>query len=135
MEDYLESMPVLVHPQLDDDPAGKQNQVGIITSADIAIDEVFVNFADNTQGLYSTDALLALLPAEEIHQNLVDNAFTLAMQDLKVLTQIDLLLNFGSHQYRQEALKLAQQNESIWLFCLDTMHNQLGPDQSPRLKR
>jgi hypothetical protein len=135
MDDELKGIPVLVHPRLENDPAGKQNQIGTIILADIENDEVFVSFDDNSKGLYSTDALLALLPADEIHQHLADNAFTLAMPDLKALTQIDLLLHYGSPQYRLGALQLARQNDSIRLFCLDTVHNQLGPEQTKHLKR
>lgn len=135
MEDELKGLPVLVHPQLDFDPAAKQNEIGIIMSADIDNNDVFVSFEDRTLGLYSTDALLALLPAREIHQHVIDHAAVLAWPDLKVLTQIELMLKYGSEPTRESALKLAQQNQNIWTFCLDTIHNQLGPDQTKSRKR
>lgn len=135
MDDGLKGIPVLVHPHLKNDPAGKQNQVGIIILADIVNDDVWVSFDDNTQGLYSTDALLALLPVNKIHQHLADNASTVALPDLKALTHIDLLLHSGSAHCQQEALKLARQNQNVQLFCLDTVHNQLDLYQRQHCKR
>ena len=69
MNDDLQGLPVLVHPELSFDPAGKQNQVGVISKADLMNDDVFVSF-DGKLALYSTDALLVLLPPEEIHRKL-----------------------------------------------------------------
>lgn len=125
MTEDLKGTPVLVHPGLDYDPAGKQNQIGVISVPDLMNDDVFVAFGDDL-GLYSTDALLVLLPAEEIHQNLADMAYETAFPDLKALTQIDLFLRYGSPGKELTAMQLARDNPNIRPFCLDTLQNQIS---------
>ena len=124
MTDDLKGTPVLVHPELSYDPAGRQNQVGVISKADLMNDDVFVSF-DGGIALYSTDALLVLLPAEEIHQNLADIAYETPFAELKPLTQIDLFLRYGSPGKELTAMQLAQDNPAIQPLCLDTLQNQL----------
>ena len=74
--DKLRGVVVLVgHP--DDlglaDPLGKRNQVGVISEADIGLDNIYVDFRDKT-GLFSADALFAFLPSDQIRDNLVNLA-------------------------------------------------------------
>ena len=87
---------MLVHPKFEHDPAGKQNEMGMIISADIAKDDFYVSFQDNTNGLYASDALFLLKSVEEIHQSLVDHAYSLAFPDLKAFTHLDLTLRYGT---------------------------------------
>lgn len=124
MTDDLKGTPVLVHPELTYDPAGKQNQVGVISKADLMNDDVFVAFGKDV-ALYSSDALLVLLPAEEIHQNLADIAYETPFSELNPLTQIDLFLRFGSPGKELAAMQLARDNPAIRPLCLDTLQNQL----------
>lgn len=124
MTDDLKGTPVLVHPELTYDPAGKQNQIGTISGADLMNDDVFVSFGYET-ALYSTDALLMLLPQLEIYRHTNEMAFELALPDLKALTQIELLLRHGTAITHETALQLARDNKNIQPFCLDTLQNQL----------
>jgi hypothetical protein len=124
MTDDLKGTPVLVDPELSYDPAGKQNQVGLISKADLMNDDVFVKFG-NEVALYSTDALLVLLPAEQIHQHLADIAYETPFAQLKPLTQIDLFLRYGSMGKELTAMRLARDNPAIRSLCLDTLQNQL----------
>src|ERR1700761_2986276 len=80
----------LVRPDLTHDPVQKQNQAGLIISADIGRDDFIVLFPDNKHGLYSSDSLLILKPIEEIHHFLAEQGEHLAFQDLKTLMQMDL---------------------------------------------
>ena len=113
-----------MHPGLSYDPAGKQNEVGVISKADLMNDDVFVAFG-NEVALYSSDALLVLLPAEEIHRNLADIAYETPFAELKPLTQIDLFLRYGSTGKELTAMHLARDNPAIRPLCLDTLQNQL----------
>jgi hypothetical protein len=124
MTDDLKGTPVLVHPELSYDPAGKQNQVGIISKADLMNDDVFVSF-NGELALYPTEALFVLLPNEEIHQNLADIAYETPFAELKPLTQIDLFLRYGSPGKELTAMHLARDNPAIRPLCLDTLQNQL----------
>jgi hypothetical protein len=127
MTEDLKGTLVLVHPELAHDPAGKQNQIGIISYTDLVNDDVFVSFGYET-ALYATDALLMLLPQLEIYQYTNEMAFELALPDLKTLTQIELLLRYGTAITHETALQLARDNKNIQPFCLDTLQNQLQKD-------
>jgi hypothetical protein len=127
MTEDLKGTPVLVHPELAHDPAGKQNQIGVISHTDLVNDDVFVSFGYET-ALYATDALLMLLPQLEIYQYTNEMAFELALPDLKTLTQIELLLRYGTAITHETALQLARDNKNIQPFCLDTLQNQLQKD-------
>ena len=124
MMDDLKGTPVLVHPELSYDPAGKQNQVGVISKADLMNDDVFVSF-NGELALYPAEALFVLLPNEEIHQNLADKAYETPFAELKPLTQIDLFLRYGSTGKELTAMHLARDNPAIRPLCLDTLQNQL----------
>ena len=124
MTDDLKGTPVLVHPELSYDPAGKQNQVGIIREADLMNDDVFVSF-NGELALYPAEALFVLLPNEEIHQNLADIAYETPFAQLKPLTQIDLFLRYGSPGKELTAMHLARDNPAIRPLCLDTLQNQI----------
>jgi len=87
MTDDLKGTPVLVHPELSYDPAGKQNQVGVISKADLMNDDVFVSF-NGELALYPAEALFVLLPNEEIHQNLADKAYETPFAELKPLPRL-----------------------------------------------
>jgi hypothetical protein len=124
MTDDLKGTPVLVHPELAHDPAGKQNQIGTISGADLMNDDVFVSFGYET-ALYSTDALLIMIPQPEIYRHTNEMAFELALPDLKTLTQIELLLRHETAITHETALQLARDHKNIQPFCLDTLQNQL----------
>jgi hypothetical protein len=134
MRDDLQGTPVLVHPELGYDPAGKQNKVGLISKADLMNDDIFVSFGDEL-ALYSTDALLVLRPAEEIHQNLVELAYDISFVELKPLTQIDLFLSYGSSNKKLTAMQLARDNPAIQPLCLDTLQNQIRKSIDQHLTR
>ena len=59
-EEELIGQPVLVHPELTKDPAGKSGQVGIITGTELENDNIYVGFGRKGKGLYGTDALADL---------------------------------------------------------------------------
>ncbi|MDR3564485.1 MAG: hypothetical protein P4N59_24055 [Negativicutes bacterium] len=134
MMDDLKGTPVLVHPGLSYDPAGKQNQVGLISKADLMNDDVFVSF-NGELALYPAEALFVLLPAEEIHQNLTDIAYETPFAELKPLTQIDLFLRYGSAGKELTAMHLAHDNPAIRPLCLDTLQNQLIKSIDQNLSR
>jgi hypothetical protein len=127
MTDEIKGVVVLVHPDLVHDPVNRQNQVGVISHADLVNDDIFVNF-DGEQGLYASDALLTLLPAGEIHQNLADMAYETPFRELKALTQINLFLRYGGENKEKMAMEIAQLNPDIQWFCLDTLARQIAKD-------
>ena len=126
-DDKLRGLVALVHPDLECDPLNKRNQIGVISEADIDLDNIYVDFVDKV-GLFSADALLVLLPPADIHQNLADMAYEASFPDLKSLTQIDLYLRYGDVNARFKALSIARDNPAIQPLCVETLNNQISRD-------
>ena len=116
---------VLVHPELEFDPAGKRNEIGIVVNADLDTDSVLVGFQDNTRGLFTSDALLVLLPGEDIHRNLAQTDHHDPWENIRSLTQIDLVLRYGTGDKHFKALELARDNQDVHSVCLETLANSL----------
>ena len=123
--DDLTGTLVLVHPELEYDPAGRQKEIGMIVNSNMPNDDILVGFQDNDRALYASDALLILLPDEQIHQNLADLAYQTSFPDLKALTQIDLILRYGPGDKHFKALEIARGNKNIQPLCLYTLENSL----------
>ena len=126
-DDKLRGVVALVHPDLECDPLNKRNQIGVISEADIDLDNIYVDFVDKV-GLFSSDALLVLLPPADIHQNLADIAYEASFPDLKALTQTDLFLRYGDVNARFKAMSIARDNPAIQPLCLETLNNQISRD-------
>src|SRR5882757_6138930 len=133
--DDLTGSLVLVHPDLQDDKAGKQNQIGMITHADLINDNVIVTFGKGEQALYSTDALLTLKPANDIYRALLTSHKSLEKEDYKALFQISLLQDYGSPGKTKTAIELAMKNETLRNFSMVTLEESLKKDHVLSLER
>jgi len=122
-------MLVLVHPELTNDPANRQNQIGIISQANLGTDDIFVSFGGE-QALYASDALLVFQPQDEIHSNLAQLAYETSFPILKALTQVDLFLRYGGESGAAKAMVIAQANPEIHELCLETLQEQIERNQS-----
>lgn len=123
--DELTGTLVLIHPELEFDPAGRRNEIGIIVNSDLDNDHILVSFQDNTYDLFTSDALLLLLPDEDIHRNLAEMDHHSPWEDIKSLTQIDLVLRYGTGDKHFKALELARNNKNVQSLCLQTLENKL----------
>lgn len=123
--DELTGTLVLVHPELPDDPAKRQGQVGIITGADLENDDVFVSFGKGEQALYSTDALLVFKPATVIYDLLMNDARKANQEDFKALFQVNLMQQHGLSPLVRKAMDLVKDNKVVREFSMDTLENQL----------
>ena len=85
--------------------------------------------------MYSTEALLVLMPTEEIHQQLADMAYETPFAELKALTQIDLFLRYGGENKEKMAMEIAKANPVIQRFCLEPLNEQLYKDISKNYGR
>jgi hypothetical protein len=131
MQNELVGVPALVHPELKHDPAAhRQNEIGLIKLAYVFSDERLLGFADGTNGLYATDALLILLPTEQIHQNLSELDYDTSFREIKPLIQIDLFLRYTTDEKQRIALELARNNRNIHQYCLKSLESSLNRDQS-----
>jgi hypothetical protein len=125
MEDLTGNL-VMVHPKLENDPVNRQAQVGIITSADLAKDEVSVGFGNSPLGLYSTDALLMLKPHNELYADILTHIREMDTPDFKTLMEITLLQEKSSVNYLRDAMELAATNERTLAFSTISLQDKLG---------
>lgn len=134
--DELIGQLVLVHPLLTADPAGKPGQVGIITGTDLENDNIYVGFGRNGQGLYGTDALLLLKPAEQLKALLQEHKQDLSVHDYKALFQISLLQEFRQSTANiKTAMSLALQSETVRNYCMRSIEDSLGLRQQHSVER
>ncbi|MDP9079961.1 MAG: hypothetical protein M3O71_21250 [Bacteroidota bacterium] len=126
----------LVHPQLPNDPAGKQGQVGIITDANLKNETIEVRFGKNGKGIYGTDALLLLRPAEQLKRNLELHKQELNESDYKTLFNISLLQEFKQSTANiKSAMSLALQSEAVRNLSMYTFEEALGLRRNQHLQR
>lgn len=117
---------VMVHPNLKNDPVQRQGEIGIITSVDLAKDEVYVGFGNNPLGLYSTDALLMLRHSNVIYGDILTHIKELETPDFKTLMEITLLQDKNSVSYLRDAMELAATNEKTLAYSMVSMQEALG---------
>jgi len=117
---------VMVHPKLENDPVNRQAQVGIITSADLAKDEVYVGFGNSPLGLYSTNALLVLKPHNDLYQDILTNIKNIDTPDFKTLMEITILQEKGSVNSLRDAMELAATNERTLAYSTVSLQDKLG---------
>lgn len=125
MEDLTGNL-VMVHPKLENDPVNRQAQVGIITSADLAKDEVYVGFGNSPLGLYSTNALLVLKPHNDLYQDILTNIKNMDTPDFKTLMEITILQEKGSVNSLRDAMELAATNERTLAYSTVSLQDKLG---------
>jgi len=121
---------LMVNPELTDDPANKQGQIGFITAAILNSDEFYVGFDDYEVGLYSADALLTFKPSDQIYNHLKQDAKRLAPKDFRDLKNIALLLDYGTPERQRTAMEIVQKNPAVILAALVSLEESLGLNQS-----
>lgn len=133
--DELTGTFVLVNPQLTNDPAGMQNKIGVITSAEVENDNVFVSFGKEGQGLYSADALLVLRKHGSIQFDAVHNATKLDVQDFKDLLRVSMFANSPFMKDRREAMEMARKNRTVMEYSMISLEEELGLKQEFSVER
>jgi len=126
---------VLVHPELTNDPANKQGEIGFITAAILNTDEFYIGFDDKEVGFYGADALLMLNESELIYDFIDQNFGKLSTQDFKDLKNIVLLQLQGTEKHTRAALELVQKNTNIRDAATMGLDSFLGLSQQKGLKR
>lgn len=124
---------VMVHPSLKNDPVQRQGQVGVITSTDLAKDEVYVGFGNSPLGLYSTDALLVLKSHNVIYEKILAHIKEMDTPDFKTLMEITILQERNSVNYLRDAMELAATNERTLAYSTVSLQEKLGLAQVENL--
>jgi hypothetical protein len=128
-------MMVLVHPELAEDPAGKQNEFGAILAADFNTDEMLVCFTDGNWGLYPTDALLVLKESEELFRLLETNEVPVTEADRKLIHAMALVLLHDFEEAPRICLKICRQNPAIRELAMESLPDALDRDQQQDISR
>jgi len=132
--DKLRGEVVFVHPELLADPLGKRNQVGVISEADIALDNIYVDFRDKV-GLFSADALFTFLPSDQIQDNLLNLLQDKTSGEFKALRRLELLVRYGDVTEKIKAMQTARDFPAIQPMCVEVLKNQIFRDISNQYGR
>jgi hypothetical protein len=137
MDKYNEllGMVVLVHPNLLNDPAGRKNQIGVITSAVLEHDNITVCFRENVQALFSTDALLVLRDPDDIAIDALNDFTLLPFEDYGDIMNIIMLANSPSMESRRAAVELSRGNPVAMEYAMHPLNDELALKQDRRLSR
>ena len=126
MQDELTGTLVLVHPGLAADPAGKQNQIGLITDYDLGKDDIYVSFGKGERALYSSDALLVMKSENDVYAALLEHRTDLPQADFKALFQANLMQQYGHTGQLKGAMELLQQRPQIRELGMVSLADKLG---------
>ncbi|MEZ2336971.1 hypothetical protein AB6735_15110 [Mucilaginibacter sp. RCC_168] len=132
--DKLRGVVVFVHPELQCDPLGKRNQVGVICEADIALDNIYVDFRDKV-GLFSADALFTFLRSDQIQDNLVNLLQDKTSLEFKVLRSVELLVRYGDVTEKIKAMQTARDFPAIQPMCVEVLKDKISRDISNQYER
>lgn len=125
MEDLTGTL-VLVHPELTTDPAKRQGQIGMITSADLNNDVIRVGFGNTPVALYATDALLVLRPHNDLYRDLLTDVKQMEVQDFKTLLRVSMLLENGSPNQLKEALGMVMANKQTLEYGTVSLQDKMA---------
>ena len=133
--DELTGTFVLVHPHLNYDPDSRQNQIGVIATAELENDNVMVSFGKEGQGLFSADALLVLRKPNDIQFDALRDAKQLETKDFKQILQVMTLANSPWTKDRRQALELCRDNPTVLQYGMASLEEELGLKQDYSLGR
>jgi hypothetical protein len=134
---------VMIHPSLDHDPMNKQGELGTISHILLELDEIYVQFPNGQLGLYSSDALLMLIPGPFIIDKLRGENQDLQSADLLAILEIYLLQSTGEIKYQQEAMRIALGDAQLFfatIVCLKDwidlgLENKRDIESHPKMTR
>jgi hypothetical protein len=126
---------VLVHPRLSNDPAGRKNQIGIITSAELEQDDITVSFNEKEQALFSSDALLVLRDVDDIKVDALNDFTLLPFYDYGDIMDIIMLAGSPHTENRRAAVELSRGNPAAMEYTMNSLNNELALKQDQRYSR
>jgi hypothetical protein len=133
--DELTGTFVLVHPHLNYDPDSRQNQIGVISTAELDNDNVMVSFGKEGQALFSADALLVLRKPNDIHYDALRDAKQLETPDFKQILQVMTLANSIWTKDRRQAMELCRDNPNVLKYSMASLEEELGLKQDYTISR
>lgn len=130
----------MVHPELTTDPVNMQGHLATISHVLFEDSSAYVRFRNQMIGLYSTDALLMLVPPEIVVDKLRTDVYEMDMDASEVVDIMEMyqLHATGQPERQQEALDWAMTHAKIsraivfsvedWIeFQIDRLDRQQQP--------
>lgn len=117
---------VLVHPDLENHPAGREGDIGIVAYIDEPQNEIYLRFTDEAEAIYPSDALFLLKDREEIFSRGSTGTNAATLNDYKNLFKIATLQDLGRSTDIWNALEIARDNPGIWPASLVSVQETLG---------
>jgi hypothetical protein len=105
---------VLVNPEIENDPAGRKGDIGVVAYVDNPNDEIYLRFPDEFEAVYPGDAIFALKNKETIFAEQAADVKPVDLNDYKDLFKITLLQDMGRSIDIWNALEIARDNPGIW---------------------
>ncbi|MFD0764492.1 hypothetical protein ACFQZI_06485 [Mucilaginibacter lutimaris] len=117
---------VLVHPDLENHPAGREGDIGIVAYIDEPHNEIYLRFTDEAEAIYPSDALFLLKDREHIFSRESGGTNAATLNDYKNLFKIATLQDLGRSTDIWNALEIARDNPEIWPASLVSIEESLG---------
>ena len=117
---------VLVHPDLENHPAGREGDIGIVAYVDATQNEIYLRFTDEAEAVYPSDALFMLQQKEKIFPDGGANVSVANLDSYKDLYKIATLQGIGRGKDIWNALEIARDNPQIWPNSLVSVEETLG---------
>lgn len=117
---------VLVHPNLENHPAGREGDIGIVAYIDEPQNEIYLRFTDEAEAIYPSDALFLLEDREQIFSRESNGTNVVTLNDYKDLYKIATLQDLGRSTDIWNALEIARDNPDIWPASLVSVQEILG---------
>lgn len=133
--DELLGMPVMVHPQLTQDPFKMRGQAGTVIGADLHSDTIFVAFGDKGAGRYQSDALLVLKPHNELYKELLVKVKQLEVADFKNLLRLSMYQSTGSPRQVMESMATLKDSPQALEFATRPLSEMLVLDYGADLQQ
>jgi hypothetical protein len=134
-DDSLNGKIVLVHPDLPEDPAGRQNQAGRIIRANLQADDIYVDFKDGKPALYATNALLVLKDPDEIYRILEGTGTDMTNPAIMGSYFVASVLHIGFASADRSAMNRAIQNDGVREICLESLSEVLERNEIRGINR
>jgi len=117
---------VLVHPNLENHPAGREGEIGIVSYVDARQNEIHLQFTDHAEAVYPSDALFLLKQKEQIFTKGSDATNAATLSAYKDLFKIATLMEMGRSTDIWKALEVARDNPEVWPASLVSVEESLG---------
>lgn len=111
----LVGVPVMVNPNLTQDPVHMQGIIGTISHVNYEADSVYVKFKNQMLGHYSADALLMLIPAEVALDKIRSEIYDRDLDAYEVVDILDIYLLDSTKDpaQRLQALDVAMYRQKL----------------------